>query len=232
MIHALHSFHSFHGLRPFLGAKVNLVSNQLVSWNIGMNHHLVSNFQIFQGRQCTTFFKLSLVRHLDCHRFLVRGFHRYRSVGNASGNGYDLVISNGRVLDPASGLDAVRNIGIQNFRIETVTDAPLQGHNTIDAAGLVVAPGFIDLHQHGQDAENYRCKAADGVTTALELEQGTADVDGWYAAREGKALINYGTSVGHVLVRMAVMKDPGTTVPTRDAARRVASDERDCRHEA
>jgi N-acyl-D-aspartate/D-glutamate deacylase len=66
----------------------------------------------------------------------------------------------------------------------------------IDARGLVVSPGFIDLHQHGQDDENYRFKAMDGVTTALELEVGTGFVDLWYAQREGKSLINYGVSAG------------------------------------
>jgi N-acyl-D-aspartate/D-glutamate deacylase len=87
----------------------------------------------------------------------------------------------------------------------------------------VVAPGFIDLHSHGQDQENYRLKAMDGVTTALELEVGTGDVDRWYSEREGKGLINFGVSVGHIPVRMRVMRDPGTFLPSGDAAHRAAS---------
>ena len=87
---------------------------------------------------------------------------------------YDLVIANGRVLDPASNLDAVRHIGIRGGKIAAVSAAPLAAGNTIDAKGLVVAPGFIDLHSHGQTPENYRFKARDGVTTALELEVGVA----------------------------------------------------------
>ena len=78
-------------------------------------------------------------------------------------------------------------------------------------------PGFIDLHSHGQTPENYRYKAMDGVTTALELEVGVSLVSAWYSAREGKALIHYGASAGHIPVRMAVMKDTGTFLP-RDAA--------------
>jgi len=50
---------------------------------------------------------------------------------------------------------------------------------------------FIDLHEHGQEPRNYQFQAHDGVTTSLELEAGTADVDQWYARREGKSLINF-----------------------------------------
>src|SRR5512143_2445676 len=100
--------------------------------------------------------------------------------GILSAQTYDLVISGGRVLDPANNLDAIRSIGIRNGKIATVSAAPLRGARTIDARGLVVAPGFIDLHSHGQTAENYRFKARDGVTTALELEVGANPVDSWY----------------------------------------------------
>src|SRR4030095_9565669 len=59
---------------------------------------------------------------------------------------FDLVIANGRVLDPESGLDAVRNIGVTNRKIAAISSSQLTGRRTIDAKGLVVAPGFIDLH--------------------------------------------------------------------------------------
>jgi N-acyl-D-aspartate/D-glutamate deacylase len=137
---------------------------------------------------------------------------------------YDLVILNGTVMDPESGLNAVRNLGLQDGKIKAVTAANLAGRATVDAKGLVVAPGFIDLHQHGQDDENYRLKAMDGVTTALELEIGTADVDRWYDQRAGKALINFGVSVGHPPVRMAVMHDPGDFLPNGDAAHKPANE--------
>jgi N-acyl-D-aspartate/D-glutamate deacylase len=64
----------------------------------------------------------------------------------------------------------------------------------------------------------------DGVTTALELEVGTGDVDRWYSERSGKAAINYGVSAGHLAARMSVMHDPGSFVPTGEAARRAATD--------
>jgi N-acyl-D-aspartate/D-glutamate deacylase len=137
---------------------------------------------------------------------------------------FDLVILNGRVIDPESRTDAVRNVGISNGTIKEISSRKLAGRTVIDARGLVVAPGFIDLHQHGQDDENYRFKAMDGVTTALELEVGTGDVDAWYAQREGKSLINYGVSAGHLAARMAAMHEPVTFLPTGEAARRSATD--------
>jgi N-acyl-D-aspartate/D-glutamate deacylase len=140
----------------------------------------------------------------------------------AQGN-YDVVIVNGRVMDPESGLDAMRSVGILAGKIRAISTGRLVGKTEIDAKNLVVAPGFIDLHQHGQDAENDRVKAADGVTTSLELELGVADVDSWYDARGKNALINFGASVGHIRVRMAVMHDPGAFVPSGDAAHRPAT---------
>ncbi len=139
-------------------------------------------------------------------------------------NSYDVVILNGRVIDPESHTDAIRNLGISNGTIRAISNDKLTGRIVIDARGLVVSPGFIDLHQHGQDEENYRFKAMDGVTTALELEVGTGDVDAWYAQREGKSLINYGVSAGHLAARMAAMHEPVTFLPTGEAARRSATD--------
>ena len=137
---------------------------------------------------------------------------------------YDLVILNGRVIDPELKTDANRNLGITNGKIKSISRERLNGRDTIDARGLVVSPGFIDLHQHGQDEENFRFKALDGVTSALELEVGTGDVDAWYDSRAGKSLINYGVSAGHLAARMAAMKESVTFLPAGEAARRAASD--------
>src|SRR5207248_10835615 len=118
---------------------------------------------------------------------------------------YDLVIQDGRVMDPESGLDAVRNLGITGGVIRAITSEPLQGKTVINAANLVVAPGFIDLHEHAQTPPSYKFQAHDGVTTSLELELGTDDVDRFYAEREGKALINFGVSAGHEPIRAQVL---------------------------
>jgi N-acyl-D-aspartate/D-glutamate deacylase len=131
---------------------------------------------------------------------------------------FDLVIAGGRVVDPESGLDAVRHVGITGNRIAAIATTALAGKQTIDAAGRVVSPGFIDLHAHGQNAEGYRFQVLDGVTSSFELEVGAADIDGWYAKRAPAQLINHGVSVGHIQVRMAVMNDPGTFLPTGSGA--------------
>ncbi len=122
---------------------------------------------------------------------------------------YDLVIANGRVMDPASGLDGVRHIGITGGRIEAISETPLQGTRVVDAANHVVAPGFIDLHEHGQQDESYRMMVRDGVTSAFELEVGTGDVAAWYEARKAGQIVNYGVAAGHIPARMRVLKDPG-----------------------
>lgn len=143
----------------------------------------------------------------------------------ATGQPFDVVIANGRVMDPESGLDAVRHLGIAEGTIRAVSAVPLVGKRVIDAAGLVVSPGFIDLHWHGRDIDSYRYAAMQGVTAALELEVGVADVKAWYSAREGKSRIHFGASAGHPPARMAVMKDPGTFLPSGDAANRAAAEE-------
>ena len=126
---------------------------------------------------------------------------------------FDTVIANGRVMDPATGLDAVRHIGISDGTIKAISKTQLKGKSTINAKGLVVAPGFVDLHQHGQGPEDYPYKAMDGVTTALELEVGTADVDLWYKLRAGKTPINFGVSIGHIPTRISVMGDKPAFLP-------------------
>jgi N-acyl-D-aspartate/D-glutamate deacylase len=114
---------------------------------------------------------------------------------------YDLVLQGGRVMDPETGMDAVRNVGIRDGKIVSISSEPLNGRRVIQASGLVVAPGFIDLHQHAQDLASQRAKALDGVTTALELEIGAPDVAKFLAGKQGHSLIHYGTSASQVAAR-------------------------------
>ena len=118
---------------------------------------------------------------------------------------YDIVLAGGRVMDPASGFDGIRNVGVLGDRIVRVSEEPLEGDRVIDVSGLVVAPGFVDLHAHGQDVFSSQLQVQDGVTTALELEGGVGAVEAWYGAREGQAVVNYGATVSHGAARAAVM---------------------------
>lgn len=123
-------------------------------------------------------------------------------VSSASAQQYDLVINGGRVMDPETKLDAVRNVGIKDGKIAVISDQPITGSETIEAEGLVVAPGFLDMHDHNTAIPfGQKLALRDGVTTPMELELGVYPVDEWYAALEGKSQANYGVSVGTAPVR-------------------------------
>jgi dihydroorotase len=124
---------------------------------------------------------------------------------------HDVVLANGRVMDPASGLDSVRYVGIRAGKIAAISAEPLRGDTVIDVSNHVIAPGFIDLHAHGQTTGDMELQAQDGVTTALELEIGVYPVIPWYQSMEGKAPVNYGATVSHVGARFAVFH-PGVGV--------------------
>ena len=123
---------------------------------------------------------------------------------------YELVIRGGRVLDPETGLDAVMNVGINAGRISRISAGPLAGARTLEARGLVVAPGFIDLHQHAQDDASGVLKAFDGVTSGLEMEIGVPDVGAFLARKAGHSLINFGTTASHSAARAAAFGQPLT----------------------
>ncbi|HSM59634.1 MAG TPA: amidohydrolase family protein [Longimicrobiales bacterium] len=114
---------------------------------------------------------------------------------------YDVVLRGGRVMDPESGLDAMRDVGIRDGIVAAIAEGPLEGRDVVDVSGLVVAPGFIDLHAHGQDPFSADLQARDGVTTALELEGGVFPVTEWYGERNGGWRIHYGATVSHGAVR-------------------------------
>jgi N-acyl-D-aspartate/D-glutamate deacylase len=121
---------------------------------------------------------------------------------------YQLVVEGGRVMDPETGLDAVRNVGIDHGKVVRIATEALAGTRVLHAQGLVVAPGFVDLHQHAQDLDSGRLKAFDGVTTALEMEIGVPDVATFLNAKRGHSYINFGSSASHVAARAAVFGTP------------------------
>jgi N-acyl-D-aspartate/D-glutamate deacylase len=128
----------------------------------------------------------------------------------------DIAIVNGRVMDPASGLDAVRTVAIRDGHVVSITEGAVEADRMIDASGLVVGPGFVDILTRIRPAhETQRYKIKDGVTTAISMHGGPVDIGGWYDAFEADgALVNYGTTVGHPDVREAA----GVTDPYVPAA--------------
>ncbi|MGX9352602.1 amidohydrolase family protein [Shimia sp. W99] len=136
----------------------------------------------------------------------------------------DIVILNGRVIDPETGLDAIRNVAIEDGRISAISEFPLEGDTVVDATGHVVAPGFIDLHAHGQSIGDYRMYAMQGVTSALELESGILPIADWYEGQATKNLpVNYGAAAGWTYGRVAAFSetDPlATTEYFQDAQAR------------
>lgn len=122
-------------------------------------------------------------------------------------NLYDLAINNGRVIDPESQLDAVRSLGIRGGAIVAISNTPLKADRLIDARGLVVSPGFINLHSHSVAEPGYRLELLDGVTTVLELEAGSFPIARFGNQLGDAPLTHFGASVGHAWIRMQVM-DP------------------------
>lgn len=118
---------------------------------------------------------------------------------------YDIVIKGGRVMDPETGFSGVRNVGIRGDRIAEISSRPLSGTILIEAKGLVVSPGFIDLHAHGQTNDAHKYQVMDGVTTALEMEGGVAFYGEWIAAKEGNSIVNYGGTAPHGFLRASAM---------------------------
>jgi N-acyl-D-aspartate/D-glutamate deacylase len=117
----------------------------------------------------------------------------------------DVAIVGGTVMDPASGTSSVRNVLIRGDRIVALTDEPVAARRTIDATGLVISPGFVDiLARIRTTRESQRFKVMDGVTTVVSMHGGPVDIDGWYRAFDSDgSLVNYGTAVGHTDIREA-----------------------------
>lgn len=122
----------------------------------------------------------------------------------ADADEYDVVILNGRVMDPETSFDAVRNVGIRGGKIATITTGAILGAKIIDATGHVVTAGFIDTHVHSLDLFSVKLLMRDGVTTGMDLEVGAWPVGLWYEGKKDKWPINYGVTVSQEIVRMSV----------------------------
>jgi N-acyl-D-aspartate/D-glutamate deacylase len=128
------------------------------------------------------------------------------SLSQTANKQYDLVIANGRVIDPETNLDAIKHVGINDGTISLISDQPLSSSHTIDASGLVVAPGFIDVHSHTPTLLGQHVNLLDGVTTQLDLEAGSYPISFYGEHFRNGAKINYGSSVGHWAVRTKVIE--------------------------
>lgn len=130
---------------------------------------------------------------------------------------YDLVIRDGRVMDPESGRDRIANVGIRGEKIAIITTRPIRGGKEIDATGLVVAPGFIDiLSSTKPDKETHIQKISDGVTTTFGMHGGPLNPGDYHSEMAAVGpLINYGCAVGDRVLRRAA----GAADPYRPATR-------------
>lgn len=133
-------------------------------------------------------------------------FYSFKGDPTGDGKSADVLFVGGRVLDPETGLDVVANVAVSDGRIVYVGSDTRAASRTIDASGLIVAPGFIDIHSHAINELGQRLQVADGVTTALELEAGAYPVGQLETLFPAGALINYGASAGHIWIRQSILE--------------------------
>jgi imidazolonepropionase-like amidohydrolase len=126
------------------------------------------------------------------------------------------LLRGGHVCDPGTGLDGPADLLISDGVITAVESGPPPGDATVvDVSGLIVGPGFVDLHSHAHSLAGLRLQAMDGVTTALDLEAGLMPIDRAYAetAKAGRP-VNYGFSASWAAARAQVLlgRDPEPTL--------------------
>ncbi len=119
-----------------------------------------------------------------------------------------VLLRGGRVVDPGTGFDQVADVLVRDGKVAAVgSNLPVpDGATVVDVTGLVVGPGFVDLHSHVHTVAGHRLQGMDGVTTALDLESGLTPIDRAYAeaAAQGRPL-NYGFSASWGAARAQVL---------------------------
>ncbi len=127
---------------------------------------------------------------------------------------YDILIKNGKVMDGTGNSWYYGDVGIKDGKIVWIGKSTATAKRVIDAQGLIVAPGFIDVHTHIEGGESTTPTADnfiyDGVTSVVTGNCGGSNADiGQYFLRLDsiKTSINVATLIGHNTVRRAVMGD-------------------------
>jgi N-acyl-D-aspartate/D-glutamate deacylase len=142
---------------------------------------------------------------------------------------FDFIIAGGRVIDPETRHDAIADVAVKDGKVVAIGTNLGEAAKTISAEGMIVAPGFIDLHAHGQSLPADRMQAFDGVTTTLELEVGILPVGDWYRQQEAAPrLLNYGAAAAWVMARKSVISglELPESEPALTAISRLADDPR------
>src|SRR6478752_9458287 len=118
------------------------------------------------------------------------------------------IFRGGLVIDPEAGTETVADVVVRDGVVAEISTVPvLDGDATVvDVAGLVVGPGFVDLHSHVHSIAGQRLQAFDGVTTNLDLEAGLMPIERAYAeAAAAGRVLNYGFSASWADARGQVL---------------------------
>ncbi len=120
----------------------------------------------------------------------------------APGQSADVVFTNGRIIDPDTGFDRIGNVALVDNAIVEISDGPIPAARTIDATGLVVSPGFIDILSYEPNSYGEWWKVADGVTANIGMHGLRFDSTDFHARWEAEGVpIHFGGAVHNSYVR-------------------------------